>query len=741
MNIFVQVMLNVPIRSCFTFSHEMLENETTSMLLGARVRIPFGRSNKTRIAIVTSFHHANPNLHGAKIKQVAEVLDYNFLDPETLRLMEIAQHYYLACYADLFVSGLPKKVRDGDSMDAPVIETVALKENIEIPKRAKKQNEASEYISERKVCLLSELKALYGSTLVKTMVSKSYIEIHKQATPAFTEALVVNESDKHTLNDEQQAAYEAITSKDEYTTYLLDGVTGSGKTEVYFAAAERAIKTGKQVLVLVPEISLTPQLIARFQRRFKGVDIGCYHSKLNDSERAQAFNNFRLGVSPILIGTRSCVFTPAKKIGLIIVDEEHDSSAKNAEKRFGFHARDLAVLKGLVYQVPVILGSATPSFESQKNADDGKYTRLYLNHRATNSKLAPISLVNIKGKRLRAGLCDEVITKMKAEIAAGNQCLVYLNRRGANPLSQCEDCGYVPTCKPCDKPFHFHLTDHRLHCHVCGATRKQERTCPVCHGEIVNVGIGTQKIENDLGELFPELLENNPNAIVRVDSDSTSKKQALANMIDAINDESTKIILGTQILSKGHHFPKVTLVVVVDVDGELMSTDNVRSLEVLSSNLIQVSGRSGRNGNGKVLIQTRDVDNAYFNLLATQDYRQISKVLMQERKKANLPPYTAVASVTVTSFHRDMADNILNQGASLIRKGRSVNVSEPHPSPIKKRAGMYSESISVYAANRNDLNQALRSALEELEKRTKSYQNVGLLWDLSPLYVRSDKPN
>ncbi|BBM67602.1 MULTISPECIES: replication restart helicase PriA [Vibrio] len=740
MNIFVQVMLNVPIRSCFTFSHELLDTETPDMLLGARVRIPFGRGNKKRIAIVTSIHNANPNVHGAKVKQVAEVLDYNFLDPETLRLMDISQHYYLACYADLFVSSLPKKVRDGDCMDAPVIETVSLKDNIEIPKRAKKQYEASKYISERNVCLLSELKALYGSTLVKTILSKGYVEIHKQATPAFTETLIVNESDKHTLNDEQQSAYEAITSKDEYTTYLLDGVTGSGKTEVYFAAAERAIKQGKQVLVLVPEISLTPQLIARFQRRFKGVDIGCYHSKLNDTERAKAFNNFRLGVSPILIGTRSCVFTPAKNIGLIIVDEEHDSSAKNAEKRFGFHARDLAVLKGLVYQVPVVLGSATPSFESIKNAEDGKYTRLFLNHRATNHKLAPISLVNIKGKRLRAGLSDEVITKMKAEIAAGNQCLVYLNRRGANPLTQCEDCGYVPTCKPCDKPFHFHLTN-RLHCHVCGATRKPERTCPVCHGEIGNLGIGTQKIENDLSEIFPELLENNPNAIVRVDSDSTSKKQALANMIDAINDESTKIIIGTQILSKGHHFPKVTLVVVVDVDGELMSTDDVRSLEVLSSNIIQVSGRSGRNGNGQVMIQTRDVDNAYFNLLTTQDYRHISKVLMKERKKANQPPYTAVASVTVTSFNRDMADNILNQGASLIRQGSAVNVSEPHPSAIKKRAGVYSESISVYAANRNDLNKALRNALEELEKRTKSYQNVGLMWDLSPLYVRSDKPN
>ncbi|CCN40218.1 putative Primosomal protein N' [Vibrio nigripulchritudo FTn2] len=737
MQIYVQVMLNVPIRTCFTFSYELRQGENIEMLLGARVRVPFGNSNKTRVAIITNIFMTNPNIHRAVVKPVSEVLDYKFLDTETLRLMSIAQDYYLACYADLFVSGLPKMVRDGKCMNPPVIETVSLVEGATIPSRAKKQCQAAEYIMSQKVCLKTEFKKLYGSTLLKTMLTKGFVQVLENAVPDFVETLVVNETDKHCLNDEQQNAFQSICEQEGYGAFLLDGVTGSGKTEVYFAAVEKVVKAGKQVLVLVPEISLTPQLLARFESRFGGVDIGVYHSKLNDTERAQAYNKFRLGISPILIGTRSCVFAPAKRLGLIIVDEEHDSSIKNADKRFGFHGRDLAVLKASVSGVPVVLGSASPSFESIKNSHDGKYKRLFLNERATKSKLAPISLIDIKGKRLRAGLCDEVIRQMKQVIREGNQCLVYLNRRGANPLSQCEDCGYVPTCKSCDKPYHFHLTDQRLHCHVCGSTKKSEITCKVCHGHIQNIGIGTQKIESDLKGLFPEIMEDNPNAIVRVDSDSTAKKKALSDMIDSINGDSTKIILGTQLLSKGHHFPKVALVVVVDVDGELMSTDDVRSLEVLSSNIIQVSGRSGRSGSGRVLIQTRDVNNPYFKLLATQDYRRIADVLMEERRKSNLPPYAAVASVTVTSFRRDQADSILQHGSSLIRKGSSVNVSEPHPSSIRKRAGMYSESICVYAANRKDLNKALRGALDELEKQTKTHQNMNLLWDFSPLYVKS----
>lgn len=737
MILYANVILSIPIRSNFTFSYEADDfDHASALLIGSRVLVPFGKQNKNRVAIVVSVHKTNPNTHTNKIKRISEVLDFNFLNLETLRLLNISQQYYFASGGDIFTTALPKKVRDGEKMSYPTETIASYVSSANVNSRAKKQQMCLEQLKRQGGSeTLRSLKSTFGTALVKTLVDRGCISLSERNIENFGQTLRVNKADQHAPNSEQQIAIDAIGNSVGYEAYLLDGVTGSGKTEVYFHVVERILNEGKQVHVVVPEIALTPQLLSRFENRFQGVRIGIYHSKINDSERAKHYNDFRLGVSAILIGTRSSVFIPAKKLGLIVVDEEHDTSVKTTEKRFAYHGRDVAVLKAKIYSVPIVLGSATPSLESIHNCDVGKYKRLYLNERATNHSLAPIGLINIKGQRLQAGLSNEAIKAIDDEVKLGNQVIVYLNKRGFNPISQCTDCGYVPSCKACDKPYHYHISDNRHHCHVCGSTRKLVKQCPICHGSIASLGIGTQQVENELRALFPELASNDK-SILRIDSDSTSRKKALNDMLDAIDSQQTKIIVGTQILSKGHHFHKVSLVLVVDIDGEVLAKDEVRSLETLSANIIQVSGRSGRNGHGRVLIQTRDVDNDYFKLLATQDYRHIATELMQMRESKSLPPFVACASVTATSFRKEKADAFLVQSAGYIRQCGNVNVSEPKPSSIKKKCGQYSETIDIYASNRAELNAAMRSAIDELERQAKTLCDIGLAWDIDPINIR-----
>jgi primosomal protein N' (replication factor Y) (superfamily II helicase) len=742
MKTYLTVMLNVPIRNSFTYSVDLDKSVDCKTMLGARVEVPFGKKGKPRIAIVTHVHTENPLMNTyAKVKPITRILDLHIVDRETLELIRIAQAYYLALPADIYTAAFPRKLRDGVPFECPSVEYVTLKDASMVSKRAKKQQAAMEYLVNTSMDIpLSVFKQNFGSSVVKVMTDSGAIEVKAKLETSFIQSIDnsewVNVLDKHTLNESQQRAYSAIAAVEGFNPFLLYGVTGSGKTEVYFQLIEDAIRKGLQTKIVLPEITLTPQLINRFKTRFPGVGVELYHSKLNDTERYNAFTRFSLGLSAVLIGTRSSVFLPAHKLGLMIVDEEHDTSLKTHEKRFAYNARDMAIIQAKIYNVPVVLGSATPSLESVQNAKSGKYEELKLLSRATNQKIAAMEFTSIKDMPLKAGLGQQALNEIEAVIKAGKQAIIYVNRRGFSPLRQCGDCGYTVTCKSCDKPYHFH-NDGRLHCHICGSSKKALFRCPTCNNEMSNVGVGTQRIEEMLKAYFAEMFANNDKAILRIDSDSTSRKGTLDAMLDDINSQETKIIIGTQILSKGHHFKNVELVVVVDVDGELMSNgSDFRALENLSANMIQISGRSGREGKGRVLIQTRDPSNPFFNYLGTQDYYLIADELLKTRKQFGHPPFSHMACVTATSFNKVRADKFLLSSASLLRQNGVVNVSNPLPSPIKKRAGQYSESISVTASSRQELNSTLNRVIYELEHTVKALDGVEMLIDIDPLNVR-----
>ncbi|HEU5280376.1 MAG TPA: primosomal protein N', partial [Gammaproteobacteria bacterium] len=530
------------------------------------------------------------------------------------------------------------------------------------------------------------------------------------------------------LNADQAKAVASITDAlGRFQPFLLDGVTGSGKTEVYLRVIETCLAQSQQVLVLVPEISLTPQTVDRFRARFQ-VAVVALHSGLSDSARLRGWLAAKSGEASIVIGTRSAIFTPFKHLGLIIVDEEHDGSFKQHD-RFRYHARDVAVMRAHQANIPIVLGSATPSLESYLNVERGRYQHLILSERAGNAALPAYQLIDVRHQYTEDGLSPRLKSAMESVLSHGHQVMLFLNRRGFSPVFYCESCGWMAGCDRCDARMVYHRSPERLHCHHCDTRRPIPVSCAECKANTVKpIGLGTQRLEESLAQHFPSV------PIIRVDRDSTRKKGAMEALLNEVHAHPSAILLGTQMLAKGHHFPNVTLVGVVDADSGLFSAD-FRSAENMGQLLMQVAGRAGRADKpGTVLIQTRYPDHPWLMALLQSGYRAFALNLLLEREGAALPPYAYLATLKAEAYTEKVAVQFLEKIKAAARDLSEVFVLGPLPLTLAKRKGLHGQQLLIKANRRACLHAYLDALLAKLQL---DFGSTRVKWalDIDPLQV------
>ncbi len=494
--------------------------------------------------------------------------------------------------------------------------------------------------------------------------------------------------------DAQREAVDAIEATG-FQPCLLEGVTGSGKTEVYLQLIEQQIAAGRQSLVLVPEIGLTPQLIDRFQRRVPG-KVVAMHSGLTDTQRLNAWVAAHSGEADVVIGTRSAIFCPLPRAGLIVIDEEHDSSYKQQDG-FRYSARDLAVYRARQLDIPVVLGSATPAFETLHNALEGRYKHLHLPARPGAARQPDMYTIDLGKHSLQEGLSAPLIQAMQRHLDNDGQVLVYLNRRGFAPTLLCPGCGLTEECNRCDARMVLHQGRNRLVCHHCGAERALATTCSECEQELVAVGHGTERIEQAIGKLFPDY------PLVRIDRDTTRKRGSMEAMLKDIRSGKTRILLGTQMLTKGHDFPNVTCVGIVDSDQGLFGTD-FRSSEKLAQSVLQVAGRAGRGDRpGEVWIQTWYPDHPLLQTLLHQGYDAFATEALEERRAAVWPPFSHIALLRAEAAQREPLYKFLELARRTAGQPQDIQLLGPASSPMEKRGGRFRAQLLVQSANRKAL--------------------------------------
>jgi len=551
----------------------------------------------------------------------------------------------------------------------------------------------------------------------------------KPGTLAKSKKIAINQSEETplVLNPDQQAALSAIQSSlENFQAFLLDGVTGSGKTEVYLQAIAHVLAQQKQVLVLVPEIGLTPQTIQRFRERFT-VPVIALHSAMTEKQRFQAWLHAKSGEAKIVIGTRSAIFTPFAHLGLIIVDEEHDLSFKQQDS-FRYHARDVAIMRAHLSHIPIVLGSATPSLETLHNAQQKRYQHLRLLERAGAARLPQFQILDIRHMQLEQGLSLSLLNEVRHHLENGNQVMLFLNRRGFAPTLACPACGWMAKCKRCDARMTYHYKAARLLCHHCDAQKNLKTQCEECGATELNaIGQGTERIENVLTKYFSTY------SIARIDRDSMRRKGSMENTLACIQSGEHQILIGTQMLAKGHHFPNVTLVAVVDADSGFFSTD-FRALERMGQLLLQVSGRAGRDEKlGRVLIQTRHPDHPLLYQLLHESYQKFSATLLQERVQAELPPYAFFALFRAEAHKLEYATDFLQEVKNNIEIGSgAIQVMGPLSAPMARRAGRYRVQLVLQAKQRSRLQQLLKQLMPRLENITIK-QRVRWSLDVDPL--------
>lgn len=531
------------------------------------------------------------------------------------------------------------------------------------------------------------------------------------------------------LNEGQHKAVQAIMeAQATFQVFLLDGVTGSGKTEVYLQVITEVLRAGKQILVLVPEISLTPQTVERFRARFLA-SVVALHSSLTEQERLRAWIMAKEGMAKIIIGTRSAIFTPFADLGLIVVDEEHDSSFKQQD-RFRYHARDLAIMRASFKQVPIVLGSATPSLESLLNVKRKRYTLLSLPERAGNASLPQYHVLDLRSTQIQEGLATPLLQMMKAHLAKNNQVMLFLNRRGFAPVLYCTQCAWMAECKRCDARMVYHKSPLRLHCHHCDTQSRLPEKCMKCGEKTLQpVGLGTQRLEQTLAQHFPDV------AIIRVDRDSTRRKGEMQQLLDRIDKEDKAILLGTQMLAKGHHFPNVTLVGIVDADSGLFSAD-FRAAEQMGQLLTQVAGRAGRAEKpGTVVIQTYHPEHAALQTLLQFGYQTYAQTLLTEREVSVLPPFAYFAVFRAEAYVEQNANHFLTAIKSMLPEALdALTILGPVPAMLARRKGLHCQHLLVKTNKRSVLQDALKTILQKLEALAASH-SVKWVLDVDPVEI------
>jgi primosomal protein N' (replication factor Y) (superfamily II helicase) len=727
-----RVAIPVPIYRLFDYLAPD-NGEPDNIKPGVRLEVPFGKSKKIGFLLEITQHS---ELDSGKLKRVVRILDHKpLLSTKDLRLLLWASNYYHHPLGEVISAAFPAALRQGKSVVVQTEKHYALTELGKVTpsdqlQRTPKQKSVLEKF-QRYPSGLSEAELSAWNVnwrpAVKQLIVKQLLQIEfSDARVNSPEALVRNNS--LLCNPQQQLAIDAVCdSLGQFGVFLLEGVTGSGKTEVYLQIIRTVLERGQQVLVLVPEITLTPQLEDRFRQRF-AVSIALSHSRLTDKQRQTAWLQMQQGECFILLGTRSALFTPLKNPGLIILDEEHDTSFKQQEG-FRFSARDIAVVRGKLLHIPVLLGSATPSLESLHNVDKQRYQLLHLPDRAGNAIEPVLQLMDIRNKRIQEGLSESLVEEMHRTLAKNEQVLLFLNRRGFAPTLICHGCGWVARCQRCDANLVIHFDEERLRCHHCGKEQRLINQCPACKvGELTPLGLGTERVEKVLAELFADKVT------VRLDRDSTQRKGSLENYLQQINQGKVDIILGTQMLAKGHHFPNVTLVAILDVDSGLFSID-FHAAEKLAQMIVQVSGRAGRAEKpGKVIMQTRQPEHPLLTTLIRQGYRSFAKTALAERKEAMLPPFSYQALLRVQAADVDAPPLFFQAVTALVQELNTghTQVLGPVSAPMARRAGLYRYQLLFQNARRQELHVLLDALIPEIAK-LKQAKKVRWSLDVDPV--------
>ena len=726
MNI-VRVALAVPLPRFFDY----LYPTDLTPIVGGRVLVPFG--SQKRVGIVVDLP-ASSDVAKEKLKPIIDVLDTESLfNSTTWDWLAWSANYYRAALGDVLFQALPVKLRNGESAvknDRTFWRITDLgKQALESGelKRAKKQIEALNLLLTQD---LEKGNNEIGSAIWSALKGKDYVKeiIVPTEQKSWQQTLgdnpLVNLDNRLTLNKQQALAFSQLLFQEGFNVWLLEGVTGSGKTEIYLQYIEEVLKKGKQVLVLVPEIGLTPQTVRRFQARFN-VEIDVLHSNLNDTQRLNVWERARTGQSAIVIGTRSALFTQFSDLGLIILDEEHDGSFKQQDG-WRYHARDLGIVLAQKLNIPILLGSATPSLESVNNVQNGKYHHLVLSKRAGNATALRQFVIDLKHQRIQNGLSEPLLKRMQEHLEKGNQVLLFLNRRGFAPVLLCHECGWIDECHHCEKPYTYHQHQRVLRCHHCGAQKTVPMQCSHCGStHLVTTGLGTEQLEETLKARFPQY------NIARIDRDSTARKGKLEGYLEDIQQGKSQILIGTQMLAKGHHFPNVTLVALVNVDNALFSLD-FRAEERLAQLYVQVAGRSGRaEKQGEVVLQTHYPDHPLLTTLLEKGYQAFAEETLKLRHNMGLPPFSFQALFKAQCRHSEEAENALSQLASFFyeQKIEGLQVLGPIPAPFSKKAGQYRWQLLLQHASRKQLQAALSRYSPELIKSSQ----VRLILDVDPL--------
>ncbi len=728
--LFLKVAIPIPVFRLFDyrFSEDI---DVTDLKPGIRIKVPFGNTTKTAVLIEIT---DSCDFDRERLKPVEQILDDQpLLSDQDLKLLNWCSRYYHHPLGEVMATAFPTALRKGNTAEIQQDNFYALSEKGQLLspgqlKRAPRQQDLLKFFQTRSGQLNeSDLKQWGNSwrATLKALIEKELIirqPFKPDQIPELLKQVPLN------ANSQQQEAIEQIVDQlPQFSVFLLEGVTGSGKTEVYMQVIEQVLRQGLQVLVLLPEITLTPQLEQRFQQRF-AVKIVSSHSRLTDRQRLTVWLQMQRGEASIMLGTRSALFTPLKRPGLIILDEEHDSSFKQQEG-FRFSARDVAIVRARNLNIPIILGSATPSLESLFNIKQHRYQHLALSERAGQAVKPVFYILDIRNKKIHDGLSEWLISEIRKTMDNNEQILLFINRRGYAPVQMCHGCGYVSRCQHCDANMVVHFDDNRLRCHHCGNEQALDQQCPACSsGQLQAIGLGTERIEKTLAERFPN------KKILRLDRDSTQRKGSLERYLEQINQGQIDIILGTQMLSKGHHFPNVTLVAILDVDSGLFSTD-FHSAEKLAQMIVQVAGRAGRaEKQGRVILQTRQPDHPLLTTLINQGYQAFAEDALLQRKQAILPPYSFQALLRVHAANPHTPQRFLSAIISLLKtlnRGKT-QILGPVPAPMARRAGQFRFQLLFQNEHRKELHQLLDILLPEIDSLSES-KKVRWSLDVDPV--------
>ncbi|MGH8195526.1 MAG: primosomal protein N' [Woeseiaceae bacterium] len=699
----LQVAVNAPLSRLFDYLPPCSAGLAQP---GSRVLVPFGRRKVTGMLLGTGTKSEVPT---AKLRRALQVLDEApILNESDLWLIRFASEYYHHPIGEVVAAALPALLRQGKSLYSRVrhVRLTAAGRAADLPSLAGKAPRQAEFLSHMQQARSSSFAELDAAVpgwkrLKSAMEQKGWIEIVTARGEPATGTARENAQKGPPLNADQAAALAAIRSNTGFNVSLLDGVTGSGKTEIYLHLIEDTISRRQQVLVLVPEIGLTPQFVSRLGERL-AIEPALLHSSLSDQARLDAWRAARDGSALLILGTRSAVFAPMKNPGLMIVDEEHDGSFKQQEG-LRYSARDLAVARCKKLNIPVVLGSATPSFDSLQRCNEGSYRRLVLPARAGAAAQPSMRLIDLQQHAAHEGLSEPALTAIAQNLQQGGQTLLFLNRRGFAPTLICQSCGRIAECRRCDARMTVHAARNQLMCHHCGAARPLDRQCSECSSTLKPLGQGTQRVEAALQKHFTGRV------ITRIDSDSMRQKGSMHKALVMATTGDAEILIGTQMLSKGHHFPNLTLVVVIDADQGLFSTD-FRGSERLAQSLVQVAGRAGREQRrGEVLIQTAFASHPFWNELLHGGYSRVAESALKERQQAAWPPFSRLALLRAAAPARRETRRFLDRAR---RNAEALEIADvrilgPVSAPMERRAGRYRAQLLFQSRRRQRLHKLL----------------------------------